>query len=60
MLILDKDGFLQSDELRLWVKTMGGKSLIDIHASFNNMSILTAILKKEQLLNYPAGRDFSG
>jgi hypothetical protein len=49
-----------SSELRNWVNSLGKKNLSELHASFNSMSKVSALIKKEQLFTWKAGRDWAG
>ena len=59
-LSLTTAGLLQSDEFRHYIKEQGQSNIGQLHRSFNNLSIIQAMVKRQQLLDYPAGRDWAG
>jgi hypothetical protein len=57
---MTSESFLHSAELQSFVRENKGRTLAEIHASFNNIDIVQSLIRKQQLLDFPAGRDFQG
>ena len=58
--LMTSESFLHSAELQFFVQENKNQILTEIHASFNNIDIVQSLIRKQQLLDFPAGRDFQG
>lgn len=54
------DQFLFSPALQQWLNDRGVHSLAQMHASFNNLHRITALLYKQQWLLAPFGQSLEG
>ncbi|KAM0793811.1 hypothetical protein BDR22DRAFT_827483, partial [Usnea florida] len=52
--------FLRSPELRNFLNDRGVIDITSLHPTFANMSLISILIRKQQLLDYPLGRDFAG